>query len=133
MPGTRTAPGRTCPPGRESGGSLAKRRPSKRPSKSRLALRWLGAGVLCLAAFLYYRPARTYFETRHALAKRSAEVQKLAAQKRRLERLVAASTSNAALAREARRLGLVKPGEQLFIVKGIAKWQRRHGYARGDG
>ena len=89
--------------------------------------------MLCLVAFLYYRPARTYFETRHMLAQRSAEVDRLAAQKRRLERLVAASTSNAALAREARRLGLVKPGERLFIVKGIAKWQRRHGYSRGDG
>jgi hypothetical protein len=26
--------------------------------------------------------------------------------------------------REARRLGLVKPGERLFIVKGIELWQR---------
>ena len=112
---------------------MAKRRRSKRPPKSRLALRWLGVAVLCLAAFLYYRPARTYFQTRDTLATRSAEVQKLAAQKERLRRLVAASTSDAALAREARRLGLVKPGEQLFIVKGIAKWRHRHGYAREDG
>ena len=36
----------------------------------------------------------------------------------------AASTSDAALAREARRLGLVKPGEQLFIVKGIDRVAR---------
>ncbi len=27
-----------------------------------------------------------------------------------------------ALVREARRLGLVKPGERLFIVKGISAW-----------
>ncbi len=89
--------------------------------------------MLCLVAFLYYRPARTYFDTRDTLKERSAEVQKLAAKKERLSRLVAASTSDAALAREARRLGLVKPGEQLFIVKGIAKWRHRHGYPRGDG
>jgi hypothetical protein len=25
--------------------------------------------------------------------------------------------------REARRLGFVKPGEQLFIVRGIAAWR----------
>jgi cell division protein FtsB len=117
---------------RESAG-VATRRPPRRPPRLRLPLRWLGVAVLCLVAFLYYRPARTYFETRHMLAQRSAEVDRLAVQKRRLERLVVASTSNAALAREARRLGLVKPGERLFIVKGIAKWQRRHGYARGDG
>jgi cell division protein FtsB len=89
--------------------------------------------ALCLVAFLYYRPAQTYFQTRDTLTQRSAEVEKLAAQKERLRRLVAASTSDAALAREARRLGLVKPGEQLFIVKGIAKWRHRHGYARQDG
>jgi cell division protein FtsB len=89
--------------------------------------------VLCLVAFLYYRPTRTYFQTRETLTQRSVEVQKLAAQKEQLRRLVAASTSDAALAREARRLGLVKPGEQLFIVKGIAKWRHRHGYARHDG
>jgi hypothetical protein len=27
------------------------------------------------------------------------------------------------LLREARRLGFVKPGEQLFIVRGIAAWR----------
>jgi hypothetical protein len=49
-----------------------------------------------------------------------------------LARLVAASTSDAELAREARRLGLVKPGERLFIVKGIDGWQKRHAsLARG--
>jgi len=31
--------------------------------------------------------------------------------------------SEAAVAREARRIGYVKPGEQLFIVKGIAAWR----------
>jgi cell division protein FtsB len=112
---------------------MAKRRRSKRPPRSRLALRWLGVAVLCLVAFLYYRPTRTYFDTRDALAQRSAEVQQLAAKKEHLRRLVAASTSDKALAREARRLGLVKPGEQLFIVKGITKWRHRHGYPREDG
>jgi len=30
------------------------------------------------------------------------------------------------LIREARRLGLVKPGERLFIVRGIAAWRKHH-------
>ena len=30
------------------------------------------------------------------------------------------------LVREARRLGFVKPGEQLFIVRGIAAWRAGH-------
>ena len=78
-----------------------------------------------LVAFLYYRPVRTYFETRGALDRRAAEVHALRAQKRALERQLAATTSTAALAREARRLGFVKPGEHLYIVKGIAAWARR--------
>jgi cell division protein FtsB len=110
-----------------------KRRSSKRPPKHRLALRWLGVGVLCLVGFLYYHPARSYLDTRHTLSQRSAEVRALAEKKERLQRLVDASASNAVLVREARRLGLVKPGERLFIVKGIEKWKRLHGYARSDG
>ena len=30
-----------------------------------------------------------------------------------------------ALARRARKLGLVRTGEQLFIVKGIEEWRRK--------
>jgi cell division protein FtsB len=104
---------------------MAKRR-TRRPPRSRIFLRWLGVATLVLVAFLYYRPARTYFETRAALAKRSAEVRRLQAEHARLQRLVDASSSDAALAREARRLGLVRPGERLFIVKGIAKWVKQH-------
>ena len=104
-----------------------------RNGRPRRPLRWLGVGALCLVAFLYSRPARTYFETRSNLSAREAEVRQLQQQKAKLRRLLAASTSDAALAREARRLGLVRPGERLFIVKGIAKWQREHGYAREHG
>ena len=78
-------------------------------------------------AFFYYRPLHAYFDTRHALHERRAEVRGLQAQKRRLERQLAVSTSPGALELEARQLALVKPGERLFIVKGIAAWQRRHG------
>lgn len=77
-------------------------------------------------AFLYYQPLRSYFGTRHALENRAAEVRALRAEKRALERRLAAGDTPEALAREARRLGFVKPGEQLFIVKGIDAWRRAH-------
>jgi cell division protein FtsB len=93
-----------------------------RPPSSRLLLRWAAVGAFVVVGILYYRPARTYLHTRHAVAERTAEVRKLRRQHEHLQRLVAASTSDAELAREARRLGLVKPGEQLFIVKGINRW-----------
>jgi cell division protein FtsB len=83
--------------------------------------------AVALLALFYYRPLHAYFDTRHALEKRRADVRGLQAQKRRLERQLAATTSPAALELEARQLALVKPGERLFIVKGIAAWQRRHG------
>ncbi len=88
-------------------------------------LRWLAVGAVALIGFLYYRPLHTYFSTRSALAQRSAEVSRLRAQHRELAGRLAESTSTDALEREARRLGLVKPGERLFIVKGIKSWLRR--------
>jgi cell division protein FtsB len=77
--------------------------------------------------FLYYRPLHAYFDTKHALTARRADVDALESQKRSLERRLSVTTSPAALELEARRLGLVKPGERLFIVQGIAAWKRKHG------
>lgn len=108
-------------------------RRTRRPPTSRLLLRWLGVGVLCLVALLYYRPAQTYLRTRAAVAAQTAEVRRLQLEHAQLERLVAASTSDAALAREARRLGLIRPGERLFIVKGIARWRKQHPVTLGSG
>jgi hypothetical protein len=104
---------------------MAPRR-SRRPPKSRLFLRWGAVVAACLVALAYYKPARTYWHARGAVSSRAAEVRKLRTQHMHLQRLVAASTSDAELAREARRLGLVKPGEHLFIVKGINRWRRHH-------
>ena len=101
-------------------------RKKKRPPRSRLLLRWLGVAAICFVAFLYSKPARTYFAARHALDGRAAEVRVLRNRQVHLQRLVAASTSDAALAREARRIGLVRPGERLFIVTGIGRWRKQH-------
>jgi cell division protein FtsB len=87
-------------------------------------LRWLAVGALLLIAVLYYKPIRAYVETRHALAGRAAEVRSLRRERATLRRRLSVSTSEDALAREARRLGFVKPGERLFIVKGIPAWRR---------
>jgi cell division protein FtsB len=89
-------------------------------------VRWLGVAALALVGFLYYHPLRSYLDTRATLSQREAEVRSLRARKHLLERRLAFSTSDAALAREARRLGFVKPGERLFIVKGIPAWMRAH-------
>jgi cell division protein FtsB len=97
----------------------------RRPPRSTLFLRWAGVGALALVGLLYYRPLRTYVHTHKALDARRAEVRTLEAQKRSLEHRLALAGSLTALQREARRLGYVKPGEQLYIVKGIGAWRRQ--------
>ena len=105
----------------------------RRPRRGVLVRRWLGVGALCLVGLLYYRPLRTYFDTRDTLANRSVQVESLRNERRQLQCKLADATGDAALVREARRLGLVKSGERLFIVKGVGAWEqarrtiRRHG------
>ena len=80
--------------------------------------------VFGFVAVLYYQPLRSYVQTRDALEHRSAEVESLRAEKRSLQRRLTTADTPAALAREARLLGYVKPGERLYIVKGIDAWRR---------
>jgi cell division protein FtsB len=84
-------------------------------------------GTLAVVALLYYRPLKSYFEMRSALEDRAAEVRSLRAEREGLARRLAESDTPEALARRARRLGLVKPGERLFIVRGIDDWRARQG------
>jgi len=83
----------------------------------------LVAGLI-LIGFLYYRPVQAYMRTSTALGQRQDEVRRLAREKVRLERRLALDESGATLVRDARRLGLIRPDERLFIVKGIAAWRR---------
>ena len=84
----------------------------------------LVAAVLVLVAFLYYRPLTSYVQTKGDLDRRRGDVAGLRAERATLERRLARSTSIASLRREARRIGFVRPGERLFIVKGIPEWRR---------
>jgi cell division protein FtsB len=93
-------------------------------------MRWVALGVAVLLALLYYRPVRAYVDTRHTLHVRAAEVRDLSTRKRQLEERLAEIRSGAKLVRGARRLGLVKPGERLFIVRGIPEWRRAHSRPR---
>jgi cell division protein FtsB len=112
--------------------AAATKRKRRRPRRGVLVRRWLGVGAVCLIGLLYYRPLHTYVDTRHTLVDRASEVASLRNERRQLQNKLADSTSESALIREARQLGLVKPGERLFIVKGIGAWKaahtiRRHG------
>ena len=101
------------------------RKPVSPRRRARLRGRLLVAGVLLLAAFLYWRPLASYSETRASVAERKADVAALRAERARLERRLARATSIPALEREARRIGWVRPGERLFVVKGIPAWRQQ--------
>jgi cell division protein FtsB len=88
-------------------------------------MRWLAVGTIAVVALLYYRPLKSYVDTRSSLEDRAAEVRSLRAERAELARRVAESDTPEALTRRARRLGLVKPGERLFIIKGIDEWRER--------
>jgi cell division protein FtsB len=110
-----------------------RRKGSRRQARSQrttLLLRWCFVGVCVFVGFLYYRPLATYFETRATVNTRAAEVRELEQLNAQLERRVAESETLQALAREARRSALVRPGERLFIVKGIEEWRRSQSPAR---
>jgi cell division protein FtsB len=103
---------------------VARRKPTTRRVNVRRIVLVLG---VALVGFLYYHPLRAYVDTKRELSARQAEVAILRAQNRRLERQLKISGTPEALAREARmQLSLVKPGEQLFIVKGIEAWRKRN-------
>jgi cell division protein FtsB len=88
--------------------------------------RLLALAGLALVAFFYWKPAQTYLHTKRELQARNAEVRVLRLEKTRLKRRIDQAGTGAQLVREARRLGLVKPGEQLFIVRGIPAWRKHH-------
>ena len=96
-------------------------------------MRWVAVGTLAVVALLYYRPLTSYLDTRSTLESRTAEVRSLRAERDELARRLADSDTADALARRARRLGLVKPGERLFIVKGVDEWRRRNATSIGAG
>ena len=86
----------------------------------------LSIGGLVHVAFLYWKPTQSYLHTNRELRARNAEVRALHEERARLKRRIEQVGTGGQLVREARRLGLVKPGEQLFIVRGITAWRKHH-------
>jgi cell division protein FtsB len=115
------------------------RRPQRRPPKRSTrriarpsqALRWIGLAVLLIVAVGYVQPLRAYRDASATVAARQAEVDRLAGANVRLGQRIAETETPEFVAREARKLTLVQPGEKLFIVTGIEEWkQERRAQAR---
>ena len=95
--------------------------PRRHPSRSTLALRWLAVVVLSLIAAAYAQPLRAYLSARDDVARRRAEVGALERERRALTARLEYARTDEFVTREARKLGLVRPGERLFIVNGVPR------------
>jgi cell division protein FtsB len=106
----------------------AEARPPQRPrvvAGGGRAIRWDRVGrvallvVLLGVVALYIGPSITFFHTYREAKARRGEVSTLQAENARLRARRTALKNPRTLEREARRLGLVKPGERPFVVKGL--------------
>jgi cell division protein FtsB len=105
----------------------------RRPPAATLARRWLAVLLIVMIGYAYYHPLRSWFGTRSELQSRRTEVAQLAALKRDLQQRVRVSQSLDSVAKQARQLGYIRPGEHLFIVKGIKAWEKAHSTIKGGG
>ena len=110
--------------GRAKEKATAERRAARaRIGRRRLRLLW-AVGIVGIAVYLYYRPISSYLETRNDLATSRTQVESLRLVKAELELRLVNTTSVDSIEREARRIGYVRPGERLFVVKGIPAWRK---------
>jgi cell division protein FtsB len=111
--------------------TAARRRPARgRPrvlAGGAAAIRWDRVSraalllVLLVLVFLYAGPARSYWTTVHEAKQRRAEVTMLKRENERLRARRAALREPSALEREARRLGMVRPGERPYVLEHLPK------------
>ena len=81
--------------------------------------RWALLFVLGLVLYLYIGPLRTWVSTWQEAKQKRQEVATLRAQNQQLRAHEDSLQRSSALEREARRLGMVKPGERAYVVEGI--------------
>lgn len=91
----------------------------RRPSRSKLALRWIGAAILVAIVLSYIHPLTSYRHARQEVRHRQAAIAQLERSNADLTEKLMDAGKNEYVIREARRLGLVREGEHLFIVKGV--------------
>ena len=80
--------------------------------------------VFVFVAYLYISPARSYISTRREASHRQAQVRVLEREHARLERRRKALSDPHVVETEARKLGMIMPGEHPYVVRGLP---------RGDG
>jgi len=77
--------------------------------------------LLGVVLLLYVNPAINYVKTWQTANGKRDEVNRLQAQNQRLRARKAAMKQPATLEHEARALGMVRPGERAYVVRGLPK------------
>ena len=94
---------------------------SRRPPPSRIRWDRVGRlallGVLGVILLLYVSPVTHWIEQRRTAARQQAELRYLEREHDRLSRRVGELRRPGAVEREARRLGMVRTGEQAFVIE----------------
>lgn len=80
--------------------------------------------MLIGVAVAYIQPIKSYQSAKSEVARKHADVETLERKREKLKKQVALASTDVFVVREARTHGLVQPGETLFLVQGIEKWQR---------
>jgi cell division protein FtsB len=124
------------PPARSASASPAPRRqprPAQRPPRKpqkvalrspRLRVRWERVGrygllfVLVIVVGLYVEHTLSYLSTRSQSDQQNAIVNRLARQNRALARQLKSLNDPVTIVRDARALGMVRPGEQSYAMTG---------------
>jgi cell division protein FtsB len=79
--------------------------------------RWALICVFAFVIYLYIGPARTWVTTYGEAARKRADVAHLRAQNARLRERKRRLERTGAIELEARKLGMVKAGEKLYVVE----------------
>jgi cell division protein FtsB len=79
--------------------------------------RWALICVFVFVLYLYIGPARTWVTTYGEAKRKREEVAQARAQNERLAARKAALSKPGAVELEARRLGMVKAGEKLYVIR----------------
>jgi cell division protein FtsB len=80
--------------------------------------RWALIGVFAFVLILYVGPAARWVSTYRQAKQKRAEVASLQAENRSLRAQQASLQGAASLERQARRLGMVRAGEKLYVISG---------------
>ena len=86
--------------------------------------RWALLFVLALVLYLYIGPTKNWVSTWREAGQKREEVATLRAENERLRERRDALRRQSSLEREARRLGMVKAGERMYIIEGLPKPSR---------